>query len=1000
MRYVKKCSHKPYVLSVLSSVFFLSFLFVSKQVAAQCNLGIFINEFHYDNVNVDIDEFVEVAVPNMVLSNPNILSIVRVTLYDGSTGEATTSEIVSNFQMGMTDVAYTYFVWKPFNIEDGAPDGISLSFDGLNPELCELISYEGVFTATNGPAAGTMSMDIGVAELGGDPPGLSLQKINGVWVGPIPQTAGMTNAQINTPSVVMISEIAVCNRLIELQNVGFTTVDISSWRLCNWPLYDPVSNAQLISGSLNLGPGDFVTVRWGGLDDMDGELGLYLPTGGFGDPDNIVDYVQYNSINNVRSQTAVDADVWDDPTLDVTADTSNGCMSIIANASNPSSANSTSWCTSQMNTIMPAGANSACISLMCGITSLGPVDINCNNSTPGIDMVTIEVVYTGMDPNAVLNLTVNGSPVSNIGSDPTSVMNGSIIFMAAEGDSYSVTFDDLPCMGLSESGTIPVDLCLTCITAGDLVINEFMQDPDAVTDGFGEYFEVYNTSSSAIDLLGLVIQDDGSDSHAISMSVLIPAGSHAVLSNNADMTTNGGLSVDYEYTGFTLDNAVDEIIIICGATEIDRVNYDGTFPLGTGISVGFDPLLLDGSNDDVENDLGSNWCQSTSSYGSGDKGTPSMDNDSCVPMCGISFLGIPDIVCTDFTANPDVVKVFVNYGGVDPNAVLSITVNGSPVLNQGDDPTSISNGTIAFNALEGDSFIVKFTDPICDGLVQTGTISLTLCQGPSLCTDNLYINGVIDGPLFNGTPKAVQFCANADIPNLSVFGVESVPDGSGTVGIEYNFPPDPLEAGECIWVASEVDFFTAWFGFAPCYVDNVVIVDGDDAIMLYCGIEIIDQLGDPDCDPNTGLIDCGIWEYMDGWVFATDNVANPIFDDSEWEYSMENALDNELTNATAVRPYPLPGTMCPDLLYPVVSPCPDDYANGGLPNSAPPLTGLQDVDADYETDGDIISDQIIGSIDPDIMVDYDSGTMITLKEGFEVSLGVRFHAFIDGCGGM
>jgi len=68
---------------------------------------------------------------------------------------------------------------------------------------------------------------------------------------------------------------------------------------------------------------------------------------------------------------------------------------------------------------------------------------------------------------------------------------------------------------------------------------------------------------------------------------------------------------------------------------------------------------------------------------------------------------------------------------------------------------------------------------------------------------------------------------------------------------------------------------------------------------------------------------------------------------------------------------------------------------GNCPSSLN-LTGNQTVSNDFETDGVIISDQVIGS---GITVDYDSGTSISLEPGFQINLGAIFNAFIDGCGG-
>lgn len=36
---------------------------------------------------------------------------------------------------------------------------------------------------------------------------------------------------------------------------------------------------------------------------------------------------------------------------------------------------------------------------------------------------------------------------------------------------------------------------------------------------------------------------------------------------------------------------------------------------------------------------------------------------------------------------------------------------------------------------------------------------------------NLYIGGVIDGPLTGGTPKAIQICASGDVADLSIYGI-------------------------------------------------------------------------------------------------------------------------------------------------------------------------------------------------------------------------------------
>jgi len=71
--------------------------------------------------------------------------------------------------------------------------------------------------------------------------------------------------------------------------------------------------------------------------------------------------------------------------------------------------------------------------------------------------------------------------------------------------------------------------------------------------------------------------------------------------------------------------------------------------------------------------------------------------------------------------------------------------------------------------------------------------------------------------------------------------------------------------------------------------------------------------------------------------------------------------------------------------------CPDDYAG---PNK---LTGTQSVNADFETDGNIESDQVING---NSTVYYDSGISIELLPGFNIVIGTIFEAFIDGCGNL
>ncbi len=159
----------------------------------------------------------------------------------------------------------------------------------------------------------------------------------------------------------------------------------------------------------------------------------------------------------------------------------------------------------------------------------------------------------------------------------------------------------------------------------ELVINEIMQNPSAVGDSAGEWFEVYNPSGAAVDVNGWTIRDDGSNSHVIANggALLVPPGGYLVLGNNNNSGTNGGVTVDYEYSSFFLGNSDDEVVLIDAlGNEIDRVNYDGgpSFPDPTGASMA---LLIPG----FDNNDGANWCTSSTPFGAGDAGTPGAVND-------------------------------------------------------------------------------------------------------------------------------------------------------------------------------------------------------------------------------------------------------------------------------------------------------------------------------------------------------------------------------------
>jgi predicted extracellular nuclease len=160
----------------------------------------------------------------------------------------------------------------------------------------------------------------------------------------------------------------------------------------------------------------------------------------------------------------------------------------------------------------------------------------------------------------------------------------------------------------------------------DVIITEIMQNPSAVSDGLGEWVELYNVTTADIDINGWVLADNDFDRHVIDNGgnpLIIPAGGYLVLGNNADTATNGGVTVGYEFSGYTLSNSADEVVLLNTADLlIDQVEYDNgvTFPDPNGASMALSDVTLD-------NNDGANWCESTTPFGAGDAGTPGSEND-------------------------------------------------------------------------------------------------------------------------------------------------------------------------------------------------------------------------------------------------------------------------------------------------------------------------------------------------------------------------------------
>ncbi len=209
------------------------FLFIFTIVLSTSGQSFWINEFHYDNIGTDTLEFVEVVVPQGTVTNT-----VTLSLYNGNDGAVYGTHSLSTFTEGTTADGFTIYYKRIASIQNGSPDGFALDTNGV---VIQFLSYEGVITATDGPANGMTSTDVGVSESNNTTNvGESLQLIGKgtdysafTWGGPFPETPGVVNSDgINDQSLpvelTFFSATAGDSRVTlrwktasELQNQGF-----------------------------------------------------------------------------------------------------------------------------------------------------------------------------------------------------------------------------------------------------------------------------------------------------------------------------------------------------------------------------------------------------------------------------------------------------------------------------------------------------------------------------------------------------------------------------------------------------------------------------------------------------------------------------------------------------------------------------------------------------------------------------------------------------------
>lgn len=263
-------------------------------------------------------------------------------------------------------------------------------------------------------------------------------------------------------------------------------------------------------------------------------------------------------------------------------------------------------------------------------------------------------------------------------------------------------------------------------------------------EGHTEWFEVYNTTESAVVMDGWQIIDASSSSNITTIGTFtLAANSYAAFAGFQIPDAQGGVVFDYiydykkpsfnnesTYSSGSTTNCPDGVILKNGNGDlVDQVIYDygyGSYIVG-GVSncstnTGSTAFGFPGQNGNSKtsfmlkvtapktaagNDDASNWEYSTITYDSvnGQLGTPGLSNDGATASVREDFL-------TNFSLYPNPSNGFINIQSknVEISKVQLFTITGQKVLDQkglvngGIDVSTYSKGIYILKIESGDKF--------------------------------------------------------------------------------------------------------------------------------------------------------------------------------------------------------------------------------------------------------------------------------------------------------
>ena len=206
---------------------------------------------------------------------------------------------------------------------------------------------------------------------------------------------------------------------------------------------------------------------------------------------------------------------------------------------------------------------------------------------------------------------------------------------------HHITIITLALLAFTASNAANADpLRVTDLLPGQIRITELMADPAKVSDTRGEWFEIYNTLGSPIDLQGLVVRSKGSGSSTESFNVhssaLLDAGGLFLFGRTPATGENGGMNLDWAWgNGISLGNTNDFITLARpDGTTLAKVAWASSqsgvsWEIHGGVAI-----------NQVQADLVAT--DRTLEYGRGDVGTPGAFNSDMLALGRSSVAAVPE----------------------------------------------------------------------------------------------------------------------------------------------------------------------------------------------------------------------------------------------------------------------------------------------------------------------------------------------------------------------